>query len=490
MEDPDYKVLVGLFNHDLIAADSGFDRKNLKRSEPAGLIFSCGCEICESEAKDRFSKVIAGRGVGIVELRKSRGFSWLLEKIGMISCEVSVKINIPDVAVFKKGKAAFLLQFQRDRTVKYVTSSERLMNQEIIKTLTNIVRNRKKEELIFKTGKIRTSVPSIEYGKETACLRFMSRHRDNDLEDIYSDDEMGALKVMNENEFTGLMWQRSGSTIWKTLSYVQSTLKCKKGIGESFIHTFSFTSIDPTEIIRAGNDENEETEELLFTENKFKYCEFIFKKIHYFFEKYLKIIILHIKGEFLRDDNNRIWLIHASNIVTRNAPVEENDEVKEIKTIKVHYEGDFLLSHLAYVAKQPKNHRIDKFSNIMNKECDKIIKNSNILDLFKPSEPDVKSTNAFEKLRKYTPYKLEDLLDTQKAKKLLKVYTTENKHRKASSTMVKGLEYATKPPTPTAQSPSKKAKSSWIFTPKINSRSMTRPSSSKPRSSLSCYLGL
>lgn len=492
MEDPDYKTLVGLFNQNIIAADSGFDKKNLKRSEPAGLIFGCSCEICESEAKSRFNKKLGCRVLQKSDLKKSRGFTWFLEKIGIISCEVYLKLNIPDVAVFKKGRAAFFLQHQRDRTIKYVTTSERLNNQEIIKTLTNIVRIRKKEEFIYKTGKIRSSNAGVEYGKETACLRYMSRHRDNDLEDVFNDDEMGALKVMNENEFTGLMWQRSGSTIWKTICYIQSTLKCKKGIGESFVHSYSFVDVDPTEIIKAGNEENEETEEILFVENRNKYCEYIFKKIYYLFEKYLKIIILHIKGEFLKDDNNRIWLIHASNIIAEDAPAEEDTEVKEIKPIKVHYEGDFLLSHLAFVAKQPKNWRIEKFSNIMNNECDRIIQNSKILDIFKPSEPDIQTTKAFEKLRKFTPYKLEDLLDNKKVKKLLKVYTSDKKnHRKTNSAAVKNIEYLTKPPSPKTESPKKQ--NCWVFTPKIqkiNSRTMTRPSSSKPRSSLSCYLGL
>jgi hypothetical protein len=485
MEDPDYKAFVSQFSHDLLAGENKFDRKNLKRSEQTPLIFSCCCQICESEGKERFKKSVFknsfknfGQGV--------RGYTWLLEQLGSISQEALIKLNIPDVAVFKKGKASFFLQFQRDRSLKCITTFEKLTNQEIIKTLTNIVRNRKKEEVLYKAGKIRASIPAVEYGKETACMRFMTRGRDNDLEDVFAEDENGALKILNENEFTGLMWQRSGSNIWKTISYIQSTLKCKKGIGESFVHTYQFKENDATDLIRAGNDENEETEEAMFQEGLSIYCEFIFKKIHYLFEKYLKIIIVQIRGEFVRDDNNRIWLIHASHIIAYDAPVQESSPTQESKTAKVHQESDILLSHLAHVAKQPKNFRTERFSTLMSRECDKIIENSRILDMFKPEEPDLLSTKAFAKLRKFTPYNLEDLLDGQKAKDLLKVYTEENRHKKSHSSNVKGIEYMSK--TLVVNETPKKINNPWVFTPKVKRKS--RPVSSNPRRSFRYSLAL
>ena len=479
MEDPDYKLFVTQFSHDLLLGDNKFDRKNLKRSEQANLIFCCPCEICVYEGKDKYKKLSISKNLQN-QFSGLRGYTWLLEKLGSISQEFSLKLNIPDVAVFKKGKASFFLQFQRDRSIKCITAIEKLTNQEIIKSLTNIVRNRKKEEVLHKFGKIRASIPAFEYGKETACMRFMTRGRDNDLEDVYTEDENGALKIMNENEFMGLMWQRSGSNIWKTISHIQSTLKCKKGIGESFVHTYSFKDHSPSDLIRAGNDENEEIEESIFQESQAEYCDYIFNKIHYLFEKYLKIIILQIRGEFVRDDNNRIWLIHASNILAQDAPAIENSPVQESKTIKLQHDSDQLLSHLAHVAKQPKNSRTERFACLMTQECDKIIENSKVLDIFKPDEPDILTTNAFAKLRKFTPYKLEDLLDGHKAKDLLKVYTDEKRHRKSRSSQVRGLDYLSSTIAPVTHSPKKQA-NQWIFTPKLKSR--TRPVSSGIRRS-------
>ena len=264
------------------------------------------------------------------------------------------------------------------------------------------------------------------------------------------------------------------------MAYIQSALKCKKGIGESFIHSYVFESVNSNEIIKFGLDDSEENEESLYLENKDSYCECIFKKIYYLFEKHLNLRLLQIKGEFLRDDNNRIWLIHASNIMTLPLPVPEVLNRKEIKPVQFTLDEDQLLNHLAQVAKQPKNHRTEKFSRIMNSECEKMIDATKIMDIFKPADPDAINISAFAKLRKFTPYNLEDLLDKDRAKTLLKVYTENKKYPKKDSE-VKGINYDTPAATQSSFSP-KKLTNSWIFTPKLSpSKAHQRPMSSTIR---------
>ena len=107
----------------------------------------------------------------------------------------------------------------------------------------------------------------------------------------------------------------------------------------------------------------------------------------------------------------------------------------------VKIEEDQLLSHLSQVAKQPKNQRTERFSKIMSEECDKIIDSSKIMDVFKPAEPDVINTSAFSKLRRFTPYNLEELLDSDKAKNLLKVYNENRRYRKKGSEDLRGINY-------------------------------------------------
>jgi hypothetical protein len=486
MEDLEYKGLIQQFGHDIGLDDfKNVDKKNLKRSEQTKLDYYCTCRICILQSKHIAAFYSISKSSNYkTSLKELKGFTWLLEKLGEISIENTFKLNIPDTAVFKKGKPAFLIQYQRDRSIKYINSGEKITNQEIIKNLTNIVRNRKKEENLYRAGKIRpSSAVSVEYGKETACIKFMSKNKDNELEDIFAEDEEGATRVMNENEFTGLMWQRPGSNFWKTIAYIQSALKCKKGIGETFLHAYVFEHVNSSGIIQAGLDDNEENEEIIYLRSKTEYCEYIFKKIYYLFEKYLNLMLLQIKGEFLRDDNNRIWLISASNILCVPIKITEVTSSPDAKPLPITFNDDQLLTHLAQVSRQPKNQRTEKFSKIMNQEFEKIIDSTKIMDIFKPPQPDEVNISAFSKLRKFTPYNLEDLLDPHKAKALLNSYTEKNRNKNKVTSEVKGIDYENQSARQNSFSP-KKTTNSWIFTPKVSlspTKIQKRPMSSGKR---------
>ena len=484
MEDPEYKGLTMQFAHDITFDENkSFNKRDLKRSEPANVAHRCSCSICYLQSKNKIDSHHSYSNARSDEYSKqSRGFTWLLEKLGEISTENICKLNIPDTAVFRKGKAVFFMQYQRDRSLKCISSSEKLTNHEIVKNIINIVRNRKKEETLYKTGKLRPSSIGIqvEYSKETACIKYMSKGRDNELEEVLSKDENGATRVMTESEFTELMWERSGSVFWKTVAYIQSVLKCRKGIGESFVYSYDFDRVDSAQAIRAGLEDNEEYEEQLYLENTNKYFEYIFMKLYYYFEKYLSLMILHIKGEFVRDDNNRIWLINASDIdFVPIAKIEDSKSI-EIPQLQAKFDEDQLLNHLAQAARQPKNNRTEAFSKVMNKECEKMIDASKIMDIFKPDAPDVISTAAFTKLRRFTPYNLEDLLNAKKAEKLLKTYTENKRKNRKGSCEIKGIDYDTHIATQTGQN-TKKLTNTWIFTPKIRispTKTQRRPQSS------------
>jgi hypothetical protein len=71
-------------------------------------------------------------------------------------------------------------------------------------------------------------------GKEIVLMRHT--HNDADNDDLTVTDEEGPLRVMNEKDFFDLMmYQRSGSTIWRKIVYMQSVVKSRMGIGESYI---------------------------------------------------------------------------------------------------------------------------------------------------------------------------------------------------------------------------------------------------------------
>jgi hypothetical protein len=79
----------------------------------------------------------------------------------------------------------------------------------------------------------------VEYniGKEIALLRHTNKEASND--DMTVEEEEGPLRVLNEKDFFDLMmYQRSGSSIWRKIVYFQSVVKCRCGIPETFIINF------------------------------------------------------------------------------------------------------------------------------------------------------------------------------------------------------------------------------------------------------------
>ena len=110
MEDLEYKALAFQFGHGLALEESKlYDKKNLKRSEPAVIDYSCVCRLCSMQSKDKFNSLKFNPYSLNKSSKDQKGFTWLLEKLGEISVENSYKLNIPDTAIFKKGKAAFLI---------------------------------------------------------------------------------------------------------------------------------------------------------------------------------------------------------------------------------------------------------------------------------------------------------------------------------------------------------------------------------------------
>ena len=76
----------------------------------------------------------------------------------------------------------------------------------------------------------------------------------------------------------------------------------------------------------AGNQSNLDAEEFLMTSDPKGYCNMICRRIAYFLAIFLKLEVLRIKAEFLKDDNGKIWLIHATNIAVREINVPELEE--------------------------------------------------------------------------------------------------------------------------------------------------------------------
>jgi hypothetical protein len=228
----------------------------------------------------------------------------------------------------------------------------------------------------------------------------MAKDCSNDQDELSCFEEEGALKVMSENEFTALAWERPSSSKWKTIAYIQSVLKCKNSIGESFVHSYRFQE-HPNLPDLQGNFSDEEDLGLFLTSPE-KYCEMIFLRIYAYLEIFSNIRLKTIQGEFVKDENNRIWLVHARHIDFYQKPFESGP-VKRVVTESVESPvkdlGPDLIYHLELASKEPKNPRTVKLSEYMKEECEKIMKSTKFVDFFSHSRVERDSVSALEKLR-------------------------------------------------------------------------------------------
>ena len=388
----------------LTAAEAGKHLFNpLHPCDPVAFKFPCQCSICIYQTSERLFQKNFSKKPPATSKKHSKGFTYLLEKLGEISQKASVKLNIPDTIVFKAGKAVFSIQQSRDRCLNYITSSDKLNISEVIKMISNASKVKKREEISQSTNKVMLSGCIVDSNKESACLRYMQRDVLNDAEDISAKSEEGAIKILTENDLIGLFWKRSSSIFWKQVAYIQCIMKCKQGIGESFIIDYTLTEKKYEKNLTKEYEESDILENQLLAQGTEAYSIFICDKLQFLFAKYLNISLQSIQGEFIQDENGKIWLIHATNISTQamfSPIITEKTETSPQITRKTIDED--LLSHLAHVFSAPKNSRTVKISQYMQQECDRIFAISRIKKEKKDTF-DIETIAAYHKLRPFTP---------------------------------------------------------------------------------------
>jgi len=203
-----------------------------------------------------------------------------------------------------------------------------------------VVSDRKKDDLKSSPasspllrGLSNSIIEANKYGKETILLRYTSDESKENDDKMMPKHEEGPLRVMLEDEFRKEFVDAPNRALLKNIVYVQTCVKIKHGIGESIIETYySHLHTDTSAIEKlkaAGNQTNLEEEEYLMNTDPKEYCMMVCRRIAYFFAIFMKLELLRIQAEFLKDDNGKIWLIHATQIAMREINVPDlEDEIK------------------------------------------------------------------------------------------------------------------------------------------------------------------
>lgn len=435
-------------------------RKDEERHRKGIMNFSCDCSVCSKQARGiRLQTVdpFVTKNAFVKQQGSKRSFSWILELLGEVSIRVPIKLPLPDVCVLRKGKVAFLLQSGRDRTLKLTASAvmqvasgvkvtaagEKLSLQNIQKMFTKIVKERKKEDpgslkgsRVIKTGSVApsTAVDGV-LSKDVAAVRYLKRGKLND-DSMIAKDEEGPLRFMTSTEFFQLIFEkRTGDAYWKSISYIQTVLKCKYGIGEIF-EVWYFSHETPEQKVghnlnSAGEVQEDTAEELLCFEQPEKYCLLLLQRIAYFLEYYCQFELLRMKGEFMKDDNGKIWLTWATKVAVRQMKSKQGQNEKK-EGFSYAFNRQELMEELES-AGEPRleSHEAQRLAKFMSDHYEVIKTNTGVNKLFERDPPDLKTNEAFARLRPMTPYTFEELLDPHISDKISDKYLSVDTSQKS-----------------------------------------------------------
>ena len=410
------------FDEDPVLLSRLFKRETHKKASSP---FSCLCSVCRKQASgiqlNALNPLAEKDEIANYE-GQERSYSWVLEQIGEVSTRTVIKLPVPDICVFRRGKVAFLLQTTRDRSLRMTTSGEKLSLHNIQKLFTKIVKERKKEDYgsVRGTRKVASAAPSsIESGlnKETAVARYLMRDKTND-DGMQAKDEEGPLRFLSSNEFFQLIFdKRLGDPYWKTISYIQTVVKCRYGVGETLEVTYYSHDSTDKQALQALQDAGEiqgEEEETLVLENPQEYCMLLCRRIAYFLASHCQCELLRFKGEFMKDDNGKIWLTWASHISVRAIQLKQTQgEILFKRVGLITPEGKQKLVEDLDSSQIPKIESpiAERLAVYMQNHYEEIKANTGVNKLFEKEPPDYKTNAAFARLRPMTPYTLEELLD-------------------------------------------------------------------------------
>lgn len=397
--------------------------------------YYCTCSVCALQTKEipSTSSSIQSKEDYANYEGKEKSFAWLLKELGKSTKDNSFKLNIPETVVFRKSKPAFMVYQRPDRTLKMTTSANKLKLSEIKNLFSTLARQRKRDE----NSGVRSTRIEI-YGKESALVRYMLRDFDNESAFIPPSYENGALRVMSESEFAELMAERAGSPMWKKINYIQSILKCRTGISETYVTTYYSHDANDTKAIfslqQAGKEDNESFEASL-SSNIHNYCNFICKRIAYILAIHSQQELLRFCPEFIIDDNAKVWLVYATKISVKE--IEINNKLQEVFFKRVELRNvdskERLNEELQSGFNEPRAPHQFRMLSEMTKHYGDIKNQIGINKIFQVKPKDSFSSLAFAKLRPFTPYSFEDLMNSDK--KVIK--KTKKKPKNIESKFIK-----------------------------------------------------
>ena len=226
-------------------------------------------------------------------------------------------------------------------------------------------------------------------------------------------------QVVNENQFLKIFLLRNNDPFWKTIDYVQTNVKSQVGIGTPIVIKF-YADLEPKNKdnrlsynhSKFGKESEIKNELIYCLKQCYKICEHI-QRVHMF-------EILKMRVQFMKDDDGKIWLNYARDIVARKLKfdVEKHLILKEVQDINNQATAELVRQvneHLD-TAKSVKN--IYSIYKVMEKHYN-IMKTSIGVDQMLDEDSQIIEEEAitedvYKTLRPGSPYKLKELVNQKK----------------------------------------------------------------------------
>lgn len=437
------------------------------RNEESGVSGSgCACPLCKitpvapSPVPETIIKVWEGS--------EEQSFTWFVQQLAELSEVTDFSLLIPETVVFKRSKPAFMLQINKDGYLKGSFTPEKIKKEDIIRNFTNIVRARKRDDVIAtpfakapKTVNKSASVGEAStYGKEIALIRYYSKGHDNETPIQHPQDEQGPVRIALESEFFEMMFERGGSSLWKSLVYIQTVLKSKVGLNEVIMA--SYDSSEPFEKSDASLN-------ILKKTNPELYCAVVMRKINKAFKNYVHYEILGMECEFMKDDNGDIWLYYVRRLFVKRLP-----EVKKIQPIEETFQEKQerqkkVIEHIEAVGRcSPANTNTSRLMGIMQDEFEEVKAKTRIEEVLRPRPKDILSISAYERLRPRAKYSFEQMVALEPKSVLLPQSRLSSASR---PTRPVALSEKVRPSTSSTKTASTAAPRGWHYTPRVKLRS-------------------
>jgi hypothetical protein len=436
------------------------------RIEESGVSGSaCQCQLCRFKGERDLSPQ-QETVVKIWEGAEERSFTWFVQQLAALSECTDFSLLIPETVIFKRSRPALILQMNKDGFLRGTSAPEKIKKEEIIRNFTNIVRTRKRDEVtatpLVKSGKTSKSMSDPGgtgvYGKEIALIRYFTKGFDNEGINLRPQDEEGPVRVTLESEFFEMMFERGGSSLWKSLVYIQTVLKSKVGLNEVMYATYdSSVSYKLAPIESLDN---------LLKKYPEHYCQNIMRKVAKAFKDYVRYEICSMECEFVRDDNGAIWLYYVRKLFVRQLPEAKVTKQTDESLQEQQERKGSLLEHIWSVGQNsPTNTNTARLMSLMQDQFEEVKAKTGIVEALRQRPKDNESIAAYSRLRPRARYSFEQVIDSLSQSVMFDRSRLSTASRRSNPIKTKGK---TEPSASTSMARS----TAWHYTPRVRLRSL------------------